>query len=175
MVDGRGLCRHFGYPNITGFDTAHGSSGRFSKDNDQYNINKFIDSIQVCTFYQFRLYYVNIFTQLLRTHYIQIQQLQEREIPLIDDDQEQLDLKLIVTKPGDYVLLLEYVTPTEYANQGGGSIIANIHNGSSQLHSKIYLNPCTYSTPCRHVLLDDNKTVQVFSFDDNFVQATIKV
>lgn len=46
-INGKGLCRHFGYPNIDGFDSAHGSNGQFSKDNQQYNINKFIDSTQV--------------------------------------------------------------------------------------------------------------------------------
>lgn len=101
--------------------------------------------------------------------------MQEEEIPLINDDEGQLDLKLIISEPGDYVLLLEYVTPVQNGNMGGGYITANVHSGSSKSHSKIYLNPCTYTHPCRHVLLDDNKTVQLFSFEDDLVQATFKV
>lgn len=94
---------------------------------------------------------------------------------MINEKQDELMLELTVSKPGSYVLLIEYVTPFDNRDSSGGMISIDVRSDTSQDHSKVFLNSCPYTAICRHVLLDENKRVQVFKIPDNFIGLTVKV
>lgn len=47
-VGDKGLCRHFGYPSISGYDSVRGAGGFTSRNGVRDRINQYIEYNQVC-------------------------------------------------------------------------------------------------------------------------------
>ncbi|VVC86157.1 unnamed protein product [Leptidea sinapis] len=152
VVGDKNLCRHFAYPNLNGRPVA--------------NVTTLITPISE---------YLN-----------DIEQLKEydastNEIPLLNGAQSELEYNMKIDPSGNYVLLIEYVTPT---NNNSISILQNINNDSYNFIPKgivsikfisgdkaesiamANLNDCPFTSPCRQVLLDSESKINVFSVED---------
>lgn len=92
---------------------------------------------------------------------------------MINNDQEELVVDIKVTKPGNSVILIEYITLPEHEN--GAYVTATVRSESSEDSSKVYFNACPYTSACRQVLLDGSGRVKMVKINDSFVGISIKV
>lgn len=113
-----------------------------------------------------------------------LQQLREltagpREIPILNNDQSELQYNIKIDPPGPYIFLVEYVTPIDRSqpttslidpnndvyNQtidmsNKGTVVVKFQTGQEIL-SLLNLNDCPYTTPCRQVVVDEMSKIQV--------------
>ncbi|RVE52213.1 hypothetical protein evm_003132 [Chilo suppressalis] len=105
-------------------------------------------------------------------------------IPLLNDDQQELQYNLHVDPPGPYVLLVEYVTPVNgstavenYSNETNlftpkWTVTVRLQSGSaSEAVAIANLNECPYTAACRQVVVDNIAKLYVFNIQspDNVV------
>ncbi|XP_054012773.1 laminin subunit alpha [Hylaeus anthracinus] len=136
----KGLCRHYGYPDLTRFDSVLGAGG-FLNENDV------------------RIPLTEYFTErdILR-------EIDREEVPLINDKQEEIHFDLRVSKPGPHVLLVTYVTPKDETVTSTLLIEANtVGKGKATLY------PCKYTSICRQVVTDTYGRVAAMNFPSNYV------
>lgn len=103
------------------------------------------------------------------------------EIPLLSDDQSELQYNIKIDPSGPYVLLIEYVTPVNrtalaediedsnvtYSFTPKGSVAVQFKSGDGRLQiAFVNLNDCPYTTPCRQVVVDDLSKVYIFRAQD---------
>ncbi|KOB71560.1 putative laminin A chain [Operophtera brumata] len=146
------LCRHFGYPSLEGRSSAD-ISGLTT------GVTNYIDNPQ----------------QLNEI------QAEANSIPILNVDQSELAYNIKIDPPGDYVLLIEYVTPVStgvsisYDNSSSdgsdymskGVVVIRFQSGDASDESAVVnLNDCPFTTPCRQVVVDELAKVKVFSVQD---------
>ncbi|XP_026331928.1 laminin subunit alpha isoform X2 [Hyposmocoma kahamanoa] len=103
------------------------------------------------------------------------------QIPILSDDQSELQYNIKIDPSGPYVLLVEYVSPVNrtapeedmessnvtYAFTPKGSVTIQFKSGDnpSQI-ALVNLNDCPYPTPCRQVAVDDLSKAFAFAAQD---------
>lgn len=103
------------------------------------------------------------------------------QIPLLSDDQNELQYNIKIHPSGPYVLLVEYVTPVNgtvqaqdiegsnqtYSFTPKGAVAVQFKSGDGPLQiAFVNLNDCPYTTPCRQVAVDDLSKVFIFNAQD---------
>lgn len=107
------------------------------------------------------------------------------QIPLLSEDQSELQYNIKIDPSGPYVLLVEYVSPVnrtalEEDNENSnvtfgftskGSVALQFMSGDNPSQvAFVNLNDCPYTTPCRQVAVDDLSKVFIFrALDPNNV------
>lgn len=134
-----GLCRHYGYPNLTLFDSVHGAGGFLSKEGARESVSQYLTDSET------------------------LDELGEDKLPLIKDDQKELHFELRITKPGPHVLVITYVTLRDENSTSSIAVEANDWRGMATL------NPCKYTSICRQVVIDSAGRVAVMNFPSNYV------
>lgn len=103
------------------------------------------------------------------------------QIPVLSDDQSELQYNMKINPSGPYVLLVEYVSPVNrtaldediessnvtFAFTSKGSVTLQFMSGDNRSQiAFVNLNNCPYTTPCRQVAVDDLSKVFIFSVQD---------
>ena len=136
----RGLCRHYGYPNVTLFNSVRGAGGFVNKNDDRTPISEYLSEPET-------LYEVD-----------------QDKLPLINNNQNEIHFELRITKPGPHVLVITYIT-TKDENQTSTILVEANTVGKG----KATLNPCRYTSICRQVVTESNGKVAVMNFPSNYV------
>lgn len=96
-IGDRGLCRHYGYPNLTPFDTVIASNS-FTDESKNTPVEFFDDEDAL------REWGLN-------------------RLPMINDNQPKLYFDVPISKPGPYVLVITYVTPPKERTRTAAIIV----------------------------------------------------
>ncbi len=96
----------------------------------------------------------------------------KQKMPSLSDAQPEIYYDVTVTQPGDYVLVLVYVTDKNQ-NTTTVEVKTQTQNSGSKGFATIY--NCRYTMLCREVVLDREGRVAVFNFDTNFVKLILNV
>jgi laminin alpha 3/5 len=140
----KGLCRHYGYPNLTRFDSVHGAGGFLSENNIRIPLTEYFTERET------------------------LREINQDEVPLINKQQEEIHFELRISKPGPHVLVVTYVTPREERVTSILLIEANTVG-----KGKATLNPCRYTSICRQVVTDTYGKVAVMNFPSNYVSLVL--
>lgn len=99
--------------------------------------------------------------------------IKKERIPILSSNQSALGLDINISKPGRYVLLVNYVTPEKEWKTS----TVSIETSTSTIRNKgiVELAPCTYDHICRQVSTDKLGRVAVYDLDTNFVGLTLRV
>ncbi|XP_070151389.1 laminin subunit alpha [Polyergus mexicanus] len=143
-VDYRGLCRHYGYPNLTRFNSVHGGGGFLSENNLRIPLTEYFTDRE------------------------SLQEIGEEEVPLINNQQEEIHFELRISKPGPHVLVVTYITPRDEQSTSVLLIEANTVG-----KGKATLNPCRYTSTCRQVVTDTYGKVAIMNFPSNYVSLVL--
>lgn len=142
-IGNKELCRHYGYPNLTRFNSVHGAGGFRSNDNTRIPLTEYF------------------------TDHESLQEIDEDEVPLINDQQEEIHFELRISKPGPHVLVVTYITPRN--EQATSVLLIKANDGKG----KVTLNPCKYTSICRQVVTDPYGKVAVMNFPSNYVSLVL--
>lgn len=125
VIGEKGFCRHYRYPNINQFDTVHGQGGFTSDGDARSGLKEYHNDIN------------------------QLRELGENEIPLINNNQLEINFDVTISKTGAYVILINYITPIS-DNQ---TVDISVETSDQQDREKgrVVLYPCPYTTVCRQV------------------------
>lgn len=136
----KGLCRHYGYPNLAKFDSVHGTGGFLNENNVRIPLTEYFTDRDI------------------------LEEIARDQVPLIDDKQEEIHFDLRVSKAGPHVLLVTYVTPKDENVTSSLLIEANtVGKGKATLY------PCKYTSICRQVVTDSYGRVATINFSSNYV------
>lgn len=139
-----GLCRHFGYPDLTAYDTVRGEGGFVVQDEQKSRLTEY-------------------FTDRAALH-----ELGEGTVPLIDNNQRQIHFDLRLSRPGVHVLILTYITSSSDIGTSTILVKANaLDNGRAVLY------PCRYTSACRQVVTDKYGKVAALDFSTNYVSIVV--
>lgn len=139
----KGLCRHYGYPNLTRFDSVHGDGGFLNENNARIPLSEYFTDRET------------------------LQEIGEDEIPLINTHQEEIHFDLRISKPGPHVLVVTYITPKEE------TMSVLLIEANTVGKGKVTLNPCRYTSLCRQVVTDTYGKVAVMNFLSNYVSLVL--
>ncbi|CAK1588443.1 unnamed protein product [Parnassius mnemosyne] len=154
VIGERNLCRHFAYPSLSGLPTADVSTLVI-------NVTQYVTAPE-----QLREYNVG-----------------PNDIPLLTNDQSELQFNMKIHPNGPYVLVLEYVTPVNTTGFIGGAelepyngtyekiprgiINIRFQSGDAPESSAIVnINACPYTAACRQVITDDLSKVFIVNVMD---------
>ncbi|KAM3968484.1 laminin subunit alpha [Aphomia sociella] len=135
VIADRELCRHYVYPSVTGRPTADVNTLTTS-------VTAFIDGEQ-------QLKELNV---------------EPNSIPLLNNEQNELQYNMKIDPPGKYYILIEYVTPTgpggsnssyEMFSPKHTATIRFQSGDESESYAIVNLNDCPYTSPCRQVVVND--------------------
>ncbi|KAG6444669.1 hypothetical protein O3G_MSEX003477, partial [Manduca sexta] len=150
VVGDQKLCRQFTYPSLGVFPTADIS-------NLVTAMNQFIDNP------------------------VQLSELQAEanSIPILSNEENILQYNLKIDPPGQYILLVEYVTPLNgsvESEDSENSTISFLHKSpvtvrfqsgdQAETDAIVNLNECPYTAPCREVVVDDLSKIQYVTVTD---------
>lgn len=138
-----GLCRHFRYPEVNHFDAVQGSGAFIENGNSREPLKEYISDAK------------------------HLQSLQLENIPILGTNQQKMNLDMTVTKPGQYILVVDYITLRSNPTMADVKTEVSTKNGREL--GALYLPACIYSMVCRQVILNRQGNVAKFNFDDNFV------
>lgn len=136
----KGLCRHYGYPNLIRFDSVHGAGGFLNENNVRIPLTEYFAEKDI------------------------LREIDRDKVPLINDRQEEIHFDLRVSKPGVHVLLVTYVTPKD-ENVTSTLLIEADTVGKG----KATLYPCKYTSICRQVVTDTYGRVAAMNFPSNYI------
>ncbi|CAH0547112.1 unnamed protein product [Brassicogethes aeneus] len=86
-------------------------------------------------------------------------------VPLLNEAQNNIKYNLTVTKPGLYIILVNYITPL--TNEQTHMISLKIDQNYGQNMGHLKLHNCPYTHMCRQVVLDSQGGVGIFKVDTN--------
>ncbi|KAH0550044.1 laminin subunit alpha [Cotesia glomerata] len=138
-VGQKSLCRHYDYPNLNYFDSVHGSGGFLNTESGRFPLTEYFTDHDV------------------------LNEINQDEIPLINEQQKRILFEFRVSKPGSYILLVTYVTARK--DTSTSTLLIEV-NGSPQ--GKATIHPCKYTSICRQVVTDRHGKIGVTNFADNY-------
>jgi hypothetical protein len=114
------------------------------------------------------------------------------DFPLINQDQNEIQVDMRITKPGQYVVLLNYFSSNENPDPSVIHIETSTQTGKFNPNLKLFLfnknmtllgrdkgkvvlYQCRYNTICRQAVTDRDGKVAVFNFDSNSVGIALRV
>ncbi|XP_017881365.1 laminin subunit alpha [Ceratina calcarata] len=140
----KGLCRHYGYPTLTRFDSVHGAGGFMNENNARIRLTEYFTEKDI------------------------LEEIDRDEVPLINNKQEEIHFDLRISKPGPHVLLVTYITPKDEDTTSTLLIEANtVGKGKATLY------PCKYTSVCRQVVTDMYGRVATMNFPTNYISLVL--
>lgn len=132
-----GLCRHYKYPSINEYNSAHVP---FIMEDNQAGVpHEYYDD---------------------REHLDQVKE--DKHLPMVTTNQPSLNYIVDVPRTGRYIVVVDYVTdqrsPETYI------IRVNLNDDEDQ-DGVVTLYPCTYTTICRQPVIDAESREKVFNLD----------
>ncbi|XP_030765960.1 laminin subunit alpha [Sitophilus oryzae] len=143
------LCRHYAYPNISYYDRTFGVGG-YTTDGKKDEILKeyFKDSNHL---------------QNIKVY---------NRVPLLNSNQSEIYFNLTASKPGAYVLLVNYITPLDDLRTHRVNVVAQTKYGPQ--NGNVILYSCPYTSMCRQVVTNERDGVGIFEIDGNSMVVQLK-
>lgn len=95
------------------------------------------------------------------------------KIPLINAAQRAITLDVSVSKPGAYILLVNYVTPLN--EDKTHKLDINVTNNVATAGGHVILYSCTYNFLCRQAFINEEGGIGIFYADDDRLTVDIEV
>ncbi|ERL89440.1 hypothetical protein D910_06807 [Dendroctonus ponderosae] len=157
-----GLCRSYGYPNITFFDRTFGVGGYFSQEKTTRPLTEFYSNTQ---------HTLLIIEKLITIQHLHAIDIYNR-VPMLNIDQQEISFNLTVSKPGQYVMLINYITPLDDLRTHKVGVVA--HTSFGEVGGSVILYSCPYTASCRQVVTNEEAGVGVFTVDANSLIVDLK-
>lgn len=93
-------------------------------------------------------------------------------IPLLNDVQPEVSFNVSVHKPGQYVILINYVTPLNDVQTN--VVNTEVYTKYGIENGKLNLYSCPYTTMCRQVVTNLNGGVGVYQTEENYLFIKLK-
>lgn len=90
----------------------------------------------------------------------------------LDENQENLHLDFDISRPRAYVMIITYHTPK---NGQGAQATVEIDSGEKSVRGSATFYECSYSFPCRQVVIDQYGQVQMFELEADRASAVIEL
>lgn len=94
-------------------------------------------------------------------------------VPLLNLAQPVLSFNITVNKPGQYVVVINYVTPKD--DKRTHKVDAVVQSGRHTTNGKAMLYLCPYSTLCRQIITTPEGIVAVQQVDGNEIKIDLHV
>lgn len=94
-------------------------------------------------------------------------------VPLLNDDQPQITYNITVSKPGQYILIVNYITSVNETEIS--TVQSEIKTDGAAYNGSVVLYACPYTTVCRQVLKNQQNGVGVYRTNGNWISLTFKV
>lgn len=94
-------------------------------------------------------------------------------VPVLNLAQPNVSFNVTVNKPGQYILVINYVTPKE--DQRTHVIEATLQSGRHTNAGKTVLYSCQYTTLCRQVITTPDGIIAVQQVDGNEIKIDLRV
>lgn len=94
-------------------------------------------------------------------------------IPILGKDQPNLTYNLTVSQPGPYVIVINYVTPSD--DSSSYSIDSKVTTSGYSYNGIIDFNNCHYTTFCRQVITNSLGGVGVYNTQENIISVELFV
>lgn len=91
---------------------------------------------------------------------------------MLNEEQQAIHLDLTISKPGPHVLIINYITADDDSNSHSISVLAS--SQKEKMQGNAILPSCPYTAVCRQVVVDNQKRINVFNFDTNFISLILK-
>ncbi|XP_057663543.1 laminin subunit alpha [Diorhabda carinulata] len=140
------LCRHHAYPNVTSYDKSWGVGG----------------------FGPNRRPLVEWFKNT--THLYELKKISNK-VPMLNPVQPQILLNISVHKAGDYVLVIDYLTPLDDLRTHEIEVTKQSKEGKET--GRVILYSCPYTTMCRQVITNENRGVAIYNVNENYISINI--
>ncbi|CAG9836790.1 unnamed protein product [Diabrotica balteata] len=140
------LCRHHAYPNLTAYDKSWGVGG-FGANNKQLTE-----------------WFKNT------THLHEVKKLSNK-VPMLNELQPEISLNISLHKAGDYILVIDYITPLDDLRTHEVRVTKHSKEGIES--GQVILYACPYTTLCRQVVTNSSQGVAVYSISGNSIVVNI--
>lgn len=139
-----GLCRHYGYPELSKFDSVQGIGGFVGSNNARIPLSEFLEDPKTLAV------------------------IGGNKLPLINNKQEEIHYEFRISKPEPHVFVITYVTTPDEDRTSTVLIEAN-----SVGKGKATLYPCRYTSICRQVVTDPHGRVGVMNLSSNYISLVL--
>lgn len=95
------------------------------------------------------------------------------KVPLLNDVQPDITYNITVSKPGDYVVVVNYLTPI--TDKRTHNVSAEVLADQTLTKGQVILYSCPYTTVCRQVITDEQTNIGVHRVNGNSIIVTLKV
>lgn len=95
------------------------------------------------------------------------------KVPLLNDLQSNITYNITVSKPGDYVVVVNYITPI--TDKRTHQISAEVFEDQVSRNGQVLLYSCPYTTVCRQVITDEQTNIGVYHVNRNSISVALKV
>lgn len=97
----------------------------------------------------------------------------DTQVPLLSSEQPNITYNINVDKPGQYVIVVNYITPI--TDKRTHDISTQVSTDSSLTNGRVILYSCPYTTVCRQALTHLQSGVGVYNVPTNSFNVTLKV
>lgn len=94
-------------------------------------------------------------------------------VPLLNNDQPQITYNITVSKPGQYILIVNYITPVNETEVS--TLQSEIKGDGAGYNGSVVLYGCPYTMVCRQVLKNQQNGVGVYRTNGNWISVTFRV
>lgn len=94
-------------------------------------------------------------------------------VPLLKNEQPEITYNITLSKPGQYVVVVNYITPIYDLKTNNISVEVVIDKISR--NASIILYACNYTTVCRQAIIDEESGIGIFYARSNSISLTFKV
>lgn len=94
-------------------------------------------------------------------------------VPLVNKEQPHITYNITVSKPGEYILVINYITPVNETDIN--SLETEIKTEGAAYNGSVVLYACPYTTVCRQALKNQKNGVGVYRTNGNWISVTFKV
>lgn len=97
----------------------------------------------------------------------------DTQVPLLNSEQPNITYNINVGKPGQYVIVVNYVTPI--TDKRTHDISTEVSTYNSQTYGRVILYSCPYTTVCRQAVTNLQRGVGIYNVPTNSLNVTLRV
>lgn len=94
-------------------------------------------------------------------------------VPLLNNEQPQITYNITVSKPGQYILVVNYITPVNETVTN--TLQSEINTDGAAYNGSVVLYACPYTTVCRQAFKNQENGVGIYRTNGNWISVTLKV
>lgn len=94
-------------------------------------------------------------------------------VPLVNNNQPEVTYNITVSKPGQYIIIVNYITPL--AETSMTTLETAVVSDFANFGGNVVLYACPYTTVCRQALKNEQNGVGIYRTSGNWISVTFKV